>query len=112
MCGSLTAFVWICYPIAWGLCEGGNVIAPDSEAVFYGVLDFIAKPVFSALLIWSHRNIDPAQLGLRIRDYSDDPTVGARPLQEKQRFVDGPISQRNNNNNAVDGQQGIATHVA
>jgi len=30
-CGSLTAFLWILYPIAWGLCEGGNVISPDSE---------------------------------------------------------------------------------
>lgn len=27
------------YPIAWALCEGGNVIQSDSEAVFYGVLD-------------------------------------------------------------------------
>ena len=45
MCGVLTLGVWLCYPIAWGVAEGGNVIAPDSEAVFYGVLDFLAKPV-------------------------------------------------------------------
>lgn len=38
-CGVITLFVWLLYPIAWGVCEGGNVIAPDSEAVFYGVLD-------------------------------------------------------------------------
>ena len=31
-CGVITLFVWLCYPIAWGVCEGGNVIAPDSEA--------------------------------------------------------------------------------
>ncbi|EUC33157.1 hypothetical protein COCCADRAFT_26476 [Bipolaris zeicola 26-R-13] len=78
MCGSLTAFLWILYPIAWGLSEGGNVIAPDSEAVFYGVLDFLAKPVFGALLLWGHRNIDPSRLGLQIRDYNDDTM-----LQEK-----------------------------
>ncbi|KAF2128085.1 putative opsin-like protein [Dothidotthia symphoricarpi CBS 119687] len=72
-CGSLTAFLWIMYPIAWGLCEGGNVISPDAEAVFYGVLDFLAKPVFGALLIWGHRNIDPARLGMDIRDYHTDP---------------------------------------
>lgn len=52
ICGSLTAVIWTLYPIAWGVCEGGNVISPDSEAVFYGVLDFIAKPIFGALLIW------------------------------------------------------------
>ena len=63
MCGVLTVFLWFLYPIAWGLSEGGNVIAPDSEAVFYGVLDLFAKPVFGALLIWGHRGIDPGRLG-------------------------------------------------
>lgn len=40
----LTGFqilIWVLYPIAWGLSEGGNVIQPDSEAVFYGILDLI-----------------------------------------------------------------------
>lgn len=67
-CGALTTFLWILYPIAWGVSEGGNVIAPDSEAVFYGILDLLAKPVFGALLIWGHRNIDSARLGLHPRD--------------------------------------------
>ena len=58
-----TISLWFLYPIAWGLSEGGNVIAPDSEAVFYGILDILAKPVFGALLLWGHRNIDPARLG-------------------------------------------------
>lgn len=75
ICGAWTMFLWFLYPIAWGLCEGGNVISPDSEAVFYGVLDVLAKPVFGALLIWGHRNIDPATLGLHIRDY-DEPLIG------------------------------------
>jgi bacteriorhodopsin len=72
MCGVLTTFLWFLYPIAWGVSEGGNIIAPDSEAVFYGVLDIFAKPVFGAMLILGHRNIDPARLGLAIRDY-DEP---------------------------------------
>ncbi|KAF5670052.1 Hsp30 heat shock protein [Fusarium heterosporum] len=76
VCGSLTAVLWILYPIAWGVCEGGNIISPDSEAVFYGILDIFAKPVFGALLLWGHRNIDPARLGLRIRD------VGERIIPE------------------------------
>lgn len=69
--GTWTAFLWLLYPIAFGVCEGGNVIHPDSEAVFYGVLDICAKPIFGALLIWGHRGIDPARLGLHIRDYDD-----------------------------------------
>lgn len=67
-CGLLTLFLWFLYPIAWGLSEGGNVIHPDSEAVFYGVLDVFAKPVFGALLLWGHRHIDPADLGIDTRE--------------------------------------------
>ena len=67
MCGVLTIGIWFLYPIAWGLSEGGNVIHPDSEAIFYGILDLIAKPVFGFLLLFGHRNIDPSELGLNIR---------------------------------------------
>ena len=35
----------------------------------------MAKPVFGALLLWGHRNIDPARLGMHIRDYDEDPAV-------------------------------------
>jgi bacteriorhodopsin len=28
--GAWTMFLWFIYPIAWGLCEGGNLISPDS----------------------------------------------------------------------------------
>ena len=72
--GVWTIFLWFLYPIAWGLCEGGNVISPDSEAAFYGVLDVLAKPVFGALLLFGHRNIAPARLGLHIRDYDAIPS--------------------------------------
>ncbi|KAK2073429.1 hypothetical protein P8C59_007714 [Phyllachora maydis] len=68
VCGVLTIFVWFLYPIAWGLAEGGNVIHPDSEAIFYGVLDIIAKPVFGFMLLLGHRNIDPATIGLHFRE--------------------------------------------
>lgn len=78
MCGSLTAFLWILYPVAWGVAEGGNVISPDSEAIFYSILDFLAKPVFGALLIWGHRNIDPARLGLAIKDYDHDTSISEK----------------------------------
>ncbi|KAK1509267.1 bacteriorhodopsin [Colletotrichum costaricense] len=67
-CGVLTIFLWFLYPIAWGVSEGGNLIHPDSEAVFYGILDVLAKPGFGFLLLWGHRNIDPTALGLHIRE--------------------------------------------
>ncbi|ORY79476.1 hypothetical protein BCR37DRAFT_349732 [Protomyces lactucae-debilis] len=59
-----TAFLWTLYPIAWGLSEGGNVTSSDGEAVFYGVLDLLAKPVFGAWLLIGHRGIGLDRLGL------------------------------------------------
>lgn len=43
--------VWL-YFICWGLSEGGNKIQPDSEAVFYGVLDFSIFAVFPCYLLF------------------------------------------------------------
>lgn len=48
--------VWLLYPIAWGLSEGGNVIQPDSEAVFFGVLDLITFSFVPTILTWSSIN--------------------------------------------------------
>jgi hypothetical protein len=64
-----TMGLWFLYPIAWGLSEGGNVIPPESEAIFYSVLDVLAKPGFGAILIYFHRNVRPADIGIHIRDY-------------------------------------------
>lgn len=81
-CGVLTLFIWLLYPVAWGLCEGGNVITPNDEAVFYGCLDFFAKPVFSIALIWGHWKIDPGRLGLRIQSGEERAQELLKPEQD------------------------------
>lgn len=103
-CGSLTSLLWILYPIAWGVCEGGNVISPDSEAVFYGILDLLAKPVFGALLIWGHRNIEPSRLGLHIADYDNDAAV-----HEKRPTNDYGVPVTGNNTGVTHGATTSAT---
>ena len=127
MCGSLTAFIWLVsdrlisirismltstklYPIAWGVCEGGNVIAPDSEAIFYGILDLLAKPVFSALLIFGHRNIDPSRLGLRLRDYAEDPSVSGGVGGHEKRNHQGGLNGHHNDvtNGHTNGTNGVS----
>jgi bacteriorhodopsin len=105
ICGSWTIFLWFIYPIAWGLCEGGNIISPDSEAVFYGVLDLLAKPVFGAILIMGHRNIDPAVLGLRIKDY---PSNSEHEKTETGGF--GSAAARNNGAGGVVNNGAASTH--
>jgi len=68
ICGVWLLLLWFLYPVSWGLSEGGNVIHPDSEAIFYGILDIMAKPVFAAILLWGHRKTSPSDIGRRIRE--------------------------------------------
>lgn len=79
LASSWFAFVWISYPIAWGISEGSDLIPPDSEAIYYGVIDILSKPVIAAMLLWGLRNVDLARLGLRIRDGSLAPAIGEKP---------------------------------
>ncbi|KAK9248080.1 hypothetical protein V1506DRAFT_444583, partial [Lipomyces tetrasporus] len=62
LCG--ISFIWTLYPISWGLSEGGNVVAPDSEAAFYGVLDVITLPVLCSYFVYASRKISVERLGL------------------------------------------------
>lgn len=109
-CGSLTVFLWFLYPVAWGLCEGGNVISSDGEAVFYGILDLLAKPVFGALLLFGHRNIDPERLGLNIEKYgvnanvgglSNEKTSATRPRNTLRKNPPGPTNGTNGTTNGA-----------
>lgn len=82
--------LWMSYPVCWGLSEGGNVISPDSEFIFYGILDCCLIPVSSLVLLWGHQRIDPKRLGLYMRDY-DDPLPGqiSGLYKEKAELVSG-----------------------
>lgn len=111
MCGVLTTFLWFLYPVAWGVSEGGNVIAPDSEAVFYGILDILAKPVFGMMLIFGHKNIDPARLGLAIRDY-DEPHEKAAYGGTSGVTHSGNTAATGNGTTAAEGTTTTGTHPA
>jgi hypothetical protein len=50
-------FIWFLYPIAWGVADGGNVISPLKEMIFYGILDVLAKPVFCFYHAYALRGI-------------------------------------------------------
>lgn len=51
-------FFWCIYPVAWGLCEGSNVISVTGEMIFYGILDIFTKPIFALLFLFLHRKTD------------------------------------------------------
>nr|XP_019049369.1 hypothetical protein I302_03155 [Kwoniella bestiolae CBS 10118]OCF28299.1 hypothetical protein I302_03155 [Kwoniella bestiolae CBS 10118] len=67
---AILSFLWLLYPIAWGLADGGNVITPDSEMVFYGVLDVLAKPVFTIYHLYRLSKVDLSLLQLSSGKFS------------------------------------------
>lgn len=81
------SFIWLLYPIAWGLADGGNVIGADGEMVFYGVLDVIAKPVFTVYHVWMVSRLDYSKLMLQSGKISEGvdviPTQPHTDIHEK-----------------------------
>lgn len=61
------------YPVAWGLSEGGNVISPTREMIWYGILDLVLGPIFLYYFVWGLRNSDYGLFGLRSGKYTDGP---------------------------------------
>ncbi|EIW72498.1 hypothetical protein TREMEDRAFT_17826, partial [Tremella mesenterica DSM 1558] len=70
----LLSFLWLLYPIAWGLADGGNVISPNGEMVFYGILDLLAKPVFIFLHLGMLSKLDLSLLQLQSGKWSSGAT--------------------------------------
>ncbi|KZO97562.1 family A G protein-coupled receptor-like protein [Calocera viscosa TUFC12733] len=71
------AFVLLLYPIAWGLSEGGNVIHPDGEMVFYGILDLVIQPIFLCAYLFQLRDIDISRFGFAPRQVIVSEKVAA-----------------------------------
>ncbi|KAI0187825.1 bacteriorhodopsin [Xylaria flabelliformis] len=101
-CGIWLLLLWFLYPIAWGLSEGGNVIHPDSEAIFYGVLDVLAKIGFAGLLLWGHRKTSPRNIGRNI--------IEPDQLFEKHGQDDGVTSQSGGAPSNISGSTAGAGH--
>ncbi|KAI9064363.1 family A G protein-coupled receptor-like protein [Trametes sanguinea] len=71
------AFLLMLYPIAWGVSEGGNVISPTGEMIWYGILDILLGPVFLFIFLWGLRSVDYGAFGLASGKYTDAAYGGA-----------------------------------
>lgn len=83
-------FVWTLYPIAWGLSEGGNVISPTKEMIFYGILDLIAKPLFLLAYLRQVSSLDYAAWGFHSGKASQFGPGNSRVMGGKEGFATGP----------------------
>lgn len=57
-------FLWLIYPIAFGISDGGNTIGVTPGAIFFGVLDVLLAPVVAFGFLVFARNWDYGRLNL------------------------------------------------
>eukprot|EP01119_Soliformovum_irregulare_P002789 TRINITY_DN13049_c0_g1_i1.p2 TRINITY_DN13049_c0_g1~~TRINITY_DN13049_c0_g1_i1.p2 ORF type:complete len:303 (-),score=77.46 TRINITY_DN13049_c0_g1_i1:1050-1958(-) len=62
--------IWLLYPLAWGLTEGGYIIREDWEHLWFAILDIIAKIFFGFNTIFLFRKYLP---------YSEGSIADAKP---------------------------------
>ncbi|KAI0469736.1 hypothetical protein GGR56DRAFT_245805 [Xylariaceae sp. FL0804] len=61
--------LWVLYPIAWALSDGGNVIGVTPSYIFFGVLDMLMIPVVGFLFVILGRRWDFGKLHLAISEH-------------------------------------------
>ncbi|KAL2838527.1 hypothetical protein BJY01DRAFT_258005 [Aspergillus pseudoustus] len=71
--------LWLLYPVAFGLSDGGNYIGVTAGAVFFGVLDVLMVPVLTFGFLFFARKWDFRKLSIAFSD--------ARPSRENNGFM-------------------------
>ncbi|KAK0704964.1 heat shock protein 30 [Lasiosphaeris hirsuta] len=75
--------LWILYPIAWGLTDGGNRIKLTSSFIFFGILDVLMIPVLTFAVVALSRKWDYGKLNIAFTQYGRvAKTEGVFPEKE------------------------------
>jgi bacteriorhodopsin len=61
--------LWLLYPIAWGLSEGGNRIGVTGHFIFFGILDLLMIPVTAWAFMLLARRWDYNRLNIHFTQY-------------------------------------------
>ncbi len=75
--------LWLLYPIAFGLSDGGNRIGETAGFIFFGILDVLMVPVLAFATLSLSRNWDYSRLNLAFTQYGRVPVAsGTFPEKE------------------------------
>ncbi|KAH6995992.1 hypothetical protein BKA56DRAFT_695354 [Ilyonectria sp. MPI-CAGE-AT-0026] len=77
-----TNLLWLLYPIAFGLSDGGNRIDVTGSFIFFGILDVLLVPVWIFAFLYVARNWDYKKLNLAFSE-SRSGTHGETSLDNK-----------------------------
>jgi len=81
-------FLWLLYPIAWGLDDGGNEIRVTSGFIFFGILDVLLVPVLAFAFLALSTKWDYRALNIYFTQYGRVAQAGEFPEQEKKAPVE------------------------
>lgn len=65
--------LWLLYPIAFGVSDGGNVIGVSPSFIFFGILDVLMVPVLAFLFVILSRKWDYGRLNLYFTQHGRVP---------------------------------------
>jgi len=72
-------FIWLIYPIAWGVDDGGNKIGVTQGFIFFGVLDVMTAPVLALVILFLSTKWDYRSLNLYFTQYGRIPQSAEFP---------------------------------
>jgi bacteriorhodopsin len=61
--------LWLLYPIAWGLSDGGNRIGVTAGFIFFGILDVFLVPFLTFATLFLSRSWDYGKLNIAFTQY-------------------------------------------
>lgn len=68
--------LWLLYPIAWGLSDGGNKIGVTPGFIFFGILDVLMLPVLAFATLYLSGSWDYNKLNIAFTQYGRVPVAG------------------------------------
>ncbi|KAI0137328.1 heat shock protein 30 [Xylariales sp. AK1849] len=74
-----TNFLWLLWPIAFGVTDGGRTIGVTPTAIFFGILDLLLLPVLAFAFLGLSRKWDYNNLNLAFTRYGRIPNTGHFP---------------------------------
>ena len=64
-----TNLLWLNYPIAFGISDGGNVIGVTPGFIYFGILDLLLVPVLAVAFLFLARKWDYGRLNIAFTQY-------------------------------------------
>jgi len=75
--------LWLLYPVAFGVDDGGNTIKVTSGFIFFGILDILTVPLLAYVFLLLSPRWDYGAMNLYFTQYGRVPQGGVMPEREK-----------------------------